>query len=78
MRLAGAELLNDGADILLGHFDDEQLHRLEELTVLLLEYDLGAGYLEFITLAAHCLDEDREVKLSPARNLEAAESSAAG
>ena len=58
LALAGAELLYNCADILLGNFDYEQLHRLAGLAVYLFENDLRARNLELVALTAHGLNEN--------------------
>ena len=67
LALAQAELLDDRALVLLGHVDDELLHRLEELAVrVAVGDDLGARDAELDALAAHLLDEDGQVQLAAA------------
>ena len=66
LALAGAELLYDRADILLGDFDYQQLHRLAGLAVYFLEDDLRARNLKLIALAAHSLYENRKMQLAAA------------
>ena len=70
LSLAGAELLHHSADIRLGHLDDQVLDRLAQHAVDHLGDDLGAADLKLIALAAHGLDEDREMQLASARHLE--------
>ena len=70
LALAAAQVLHDHADVLLGHVDDDVLDRLHELVVDALEDDLGARDLELEAFAAHRLDQDAEVQLAAARDLE--------
>ena len=70
LRLARAELLHNRADVAVRHLDHQKLDRLVFLAVDLLVDDVRAGNLEFVILAAHLLDEDREVQLAAAGNLE--------
>ena len=65
-----AEALGHDPDELLGHVDDDELHRLAELAVDRLGHDLGVAELQLVALAAHRLDEDRELELAPAEHLE--------
>ena len=70
LRLAGAELLHDRADVGIGNLDNEELHRLTELAVDGLGDDLGTRYLKLVILAAHGFDQNGKVQLSSARYLE--------
>src|SRR5262249_34501170 len=64
LPLARAELGRDGADELLGNVDDQMLHRLEGPAALPPRDDLRLADLELEALAAHHLDEDRELQLA--------------
>ena len=70
LRLAGAELLHHGADVCLRHLDHEVLDRLAEHAVDGFGDDLRAADLELIALAAHGLDQDGQVQLAAAADLE--------
>ncbi len=59
-----AEPLGDHADERVGHVDDHELHRLGEHALDVLREDLGVAQLELVALAAHRLDEDRELQLA--------------
>ena len=67
---ARAELLGDDADVLLGHVDDEVLHRLVVCAVLGLRDDPRAcETCELEALAPHRLDQDRELELAAPETL---------
>ena len=68
--LAGREGLGDRADVLVGHVDHAALERLVALAVDLAEDDLGPAHLQLVALAAHRLDEHRELQLAPAGDLD--------
>src|SRR6478609_4942917 len=56
--LAVREVLHDGADALVGHFDPDGLVRFEAFAIFTLLLDYGrAGHEELEALAAHRLDE---------------------
>ena len=67
--LAQREQLGDHADVVLGHVDRQALDRLVELAVDLAgdHLRLADGQLE--ALAAHHLDEHRELQLAAALDL---------
>ena len=68
-RLADGEQLRDRAEVLLGYVDRDALDRLVELAVDLLgEHDRLAD-VELETLAAHLLDEDRQLQLATSLDL---------
>src|SRR5690606_5016085 len=68
--LAGGEQLRDRAEVLLRRVDRELLPRLGGLTVLVLAgHDLRLADRELEALAAHVLDEDRELKLTATLHL---------
>ena len=54
----------------LGDVDHELLDRLHALAVDLLGDDLGPRHLQLVALAAHHLDQDRELQLAAAEHLE--------
>ena len=62
---AGGHGLGDDADIVLGGFDHQVLDRLMHHAVDLARDDLRARHLELEALAAHRLDQDRQVQLAP-------------
>ncbi len=67
LGLALAHLLHDDAGMLLVDVDDDLLDRLEQGAVLgLLVDDLRARHAELEALAAHHLDEDRQLQLAAA------------
>ena len=67
---AGADQLHHRADVAVRHVDDEELVRLVLDAVDLLDDDLGLADGQLVALAAHGLDQDREVQQAPARDLE--------
>ncbi len=67
---ARADLLGDDADELLGAVDDELLHRLVELPVDRPGDHLGLADRQLVALAAHHLDQDRELQLAAPGDLE--------
>ena len=66
LGLSAAELLHHRAHIGIRHLDHQKLDRLIQLAVDLLVNHMRARYLELIVLAAHLLDEDRQVQLAAA------------
>ena len=68
--LAGGERLGDGADVLVGHVEHAPLERLVALAVDLADDDLGPADLQLVALAAHRLDEHRELQLAAAGDLD--------
>src|SRR2546430_8354118 len=64
------DLLSDRADVLLGDVDHEVLHGLERPAVLRARDDRRLADLELEPLAAHHLDEDRELELTTAGDAE--------
>ena len=60
LALARAELLHNRAHIVRGNVDDDALDRLAGDAVYLLIQHARGGYLEFIALAAHGLNEDAQ------------------
>ena len=71
LALAGRERLGDGADVLVGDVDHAALERLVALAVDLADDDLGPAHLQLVALAAHRLDEHRELQLAAAGDLDA-------
>ena len=67
--LAQREQLRDDADVVLGHVDREALDRLVPLAVDLARDDLGLADGQLEALAAHQLDEHRELELAAALHL---------
>ena len=67
--LAQREQLGDDADVLLGHVDRDALDRLVHLAVDLARHDLRLADRELEALAAHQLDEHRELQLAAALHL---------
>ncbi len=67
--LAQGQQLGQDADVVLGHVDREALDRLVELAVDLPGDDLGLADGQLVTLAAHDLDEHRELELAAALDL---------
>ena len=67
--LAEREQLRDDADVLLGHVDRHALDRLVDLAVDLAREHLRLADGELEALAAHHLDEDRELQLAAALDL---------
>ena len=68
--LALAELLDHGPGEFLGDIDEAGFHGLQELSVrVALVDDFRFCDREFISLAAHSLDEDREVELAASGDL---------
>ena len=67
--LAQREQLGDDAEVVLGHVDGEQLDRLVALAVDLADHDLRLADGELEALAAHRLDEHRELQLAAALHL---------
>ena len=67
--LAQREQLRDDADVLLGDVDRDALDRLVPLAVDLLRQHLRLADRELEALAAHQLDEHRELELAAALHL---------
>ena len=67
--LAQREHLRDDADVVLGHVDREALDRLAALAVDLADQHLRLADRQLEALAAHELDEDRELQLAAAVDL---------
>ena len=67
--LAQGEQLREHADVLLGRVDREPLDRLVHLAVDLARHDLRLADRELEALAAHQLDEHRELQLAAALHL---------
>ena len=63
------EQLGDDAEVVLGHVDRHVLDRLVDLAVDLAGDDLGLADGELEALAAHHLDEHRELQLAAALHL---------
>ena len=61
---ARAELLGDDADEFLGAVHCQPLHGLEQLAVLFAGHYLGLADRELEALAAHHLDQDRELQFA--------------
>ena len=72
---ADADLRDDHALIFLGDVDDEILDRLHHRAVDFRDDDLRARDLQLVALAAHHLDEDRELQLAAADRLSSARAS---
>ena len=70
LALAGGERLGDGADVLVGDVDHGPLERLVALAVDLADDDLGPAHLQLVALAAHRLDEHRQLELAAAGDLD--------
>ena len=68
--LAGAQSGHDVALIDLGHVDDNALHRLHDLAVLLVGQNVRGADLQLIALAAHRLDQDGQVHFAAAHDAE--------
>ena len=68
--LARRELLGDGADVLVGNVAHAALLRLELLAVDFLGDHLGPADLQLVALAAHRLDEHRQLQLAAAGDLD--------
>ncbi len=62
--LRTASSWRDGAEVLFGHVDRDALDRLVQLAVDLSRHDLGLADGELEALAAHRLDEHRELELA--------------
>ena len=72
LTLSRAQLLNDGAAELVRDVDKGNLHRLLLLIALIVAIDdLSLRDCELKALAAHVLDEDREMQLTSAADLKA-------
>ena len=67
--LAHRQHLRDGAEVLLGHVDRDPVDRLVRLAADLSGDDLGLADGELEALAAHRLDEHRELELAAALHL---------
>ena len=70
VRLALAQLLDDGAHAVAGHVHHQTLDGLALLAVDLLVEHAGGGDLELIALPAHGLNEDGEAHLAAAGHVE--------
>ena len=70
LSLARAEAFHDSAHVLLRHFDRQVLDWLAELAIDRLVDDFRFADLQLVALAAHLLDEDREMQLAATRYLE--------
>ena len=68
--LARAQCGHDVALIGLRHVDDDALHRLHDLAVLLVGQNVRGADLQLIALAAHRLDQDGQVHLAAAHDAE--------
>ena len=68
--LARAELLHDDADEFFWHIDREMLHRFHQLAIDALGDDLRLADHEFVTFAAHHLDEDGKLQFAAAQHFE--------
>ena len=66
---AGPRLGDDDALKVLGHVDDQILHRLAAHAVDLLRDDVGPRHLELVSLAPHHLDENGQLQLAAADHL---------
>ena len=55
--------------MLFGHVDHEILDRLDDLAVLLLRDDVGAGDLQLVAFAPHHLYQNRQLQLAAADDL---------
>mgnify|MGYP003694780515 CR=1 FL=1 len=64
--LAGRQELRDDADVVLRDVDEERLHRLHQLAVLLASDDRRLRDLQLVALAAHGLDQHGELELAAA------------
>ena len=71
LTLARAQLLHHAALVLCGHVYYNVLHRLHQLAVLFVRQHFRRRNLKLITLAAHGLDEDREVHFAAPHHTEA-------
>ena len=72
LTLSGGQLLDDRAGKLIRDIDKGNLHRLQSLVALIeVIDDLCLRNRELKALAAHVLDEDREVQLTATAHLEA-------
>ena len=67
--LRSAKQLRDDADVLLGHVDRQPLDRLVQRAVDLARHDLRLADGQLEALAAHELDEDRQLQLAAALDL---------
>ena len=56
--LAGTQGGHNIALVDLGHIDDDTLHRLHDLAVLLVGQNVRGADLQLIAFTAHSLDED--------------------
>ena len=68
--LAGTQSGHDVALIDLGHVDDNALHRLHDLAVLLVSQNVRGADLQLIAFAAHRLDQDGQMHLAAAHDAE--------
>ena len=72
LTLSGGQLLDDRAGKLIRDVNKGNLHRLQSLVALIeVVDDLCLRNRELKALAAHVLDEDREVQLTATAHLEA-------
>ena len=67
--LAACHHVNHLAGVLLGDIDAQFLDGFALHTVDLLDDDLGLAHLELIALAAHLLDEHRQVQHATAKHV---------
>src|SRR5215210_5337575 len=70
LALAAGEHPDQGRGELLGHVDHQVLDRLVFLTIDLAHDDLRRCHLHLVTLAAHGLQQDRQVQLAAPGDLE--------
>ncbi len=56
--------------MIFGHVDDELFDRLDDLPFDLLRDDVGARHLQLEAFAPHHLDENRELQLAAADDLD--------
>ena len=68
--LAGAQSGHDVALIGLRHVDDDALHGLHDLAVLLVGQNVRGADLQLIAFAAHRLDQDGQMHLAAAHDAE--------
>ena len=70
LPLADAQGLHHHPDKVLGHVNRERLHGLHQLAVDRLGHDLRLAHHQLVALSAHRFDEDGEVELASAHDLE--------
>ena len=68
--LARRQLLGEHADVFLGRVDHQQFHRLVQNAVDAAHHHLGFAHRQLVPFAPHHFDQDRQLQLAAAGDLE--------